>query len=425
MTPSPRSRPEPQWGARRILYIDFAPEPGGSIQSLLLLLRHLPRQDYEPLVLLAPAVARLPAWAELDLPVFSYDAGQGTAIPFRAGTRQVRVSATAARVRDHPWLGPIWQSGSIGRRLWYRTRHTARFIAEIIDQQRIDLVHLNDALPLAEPGILAAWRRHRPSIVTVRSFTPLDPFHRLLSRLPAVGVFTSAALRQDQHRQGARFRRERIIANAIDLSQYAPPSDLAALRAEVRAELGLSPTARIAIVVGRIMRRKGVDAFIQAIAAARSNHPDLIGLIVGPVDRLETGLDDDLRKLAQDSGIADRIHFAGYRADIPRLLLASDLLCFVPTDPEPFGRTLIEGMAAGLPVIGARNGAIPDILIEGETGLLVPPAAPPALAAALHTLLADPASAQSMGQAGRCRAAAHFSIARQIADLCALYAEIR
>ncbi len=425
MTPSPPLSAQPRSGARRrLLYIDFAPEPGGSIQSLLLLLRHLPRQDYDPLVLLAPTVALLPAWADLDLPVFSYDAGQGAAIPFRPRTTQIRASATTVAIRRRRWLGPIWQTGSIGRRLWYRTRHTARFIAHIIAQQHIDLVHLNDALPLAEPGLLAAWRCHRPSIVTVRSFTPLDSFHRLLSRLPAAGVFTSEALRQDQHRQGARFRRERIIANAIDLSQYAPAFD-PALRAEVRTELGLPHTARIAILVGRIMRRKGVDTFIEAIATIVAAQPDLIGLIVGQVDRLETGLDDELRELARGLGIADRLHFTGHRADIPRLLLASDLLCFIPTEPEPFGRTLIEGMAAGLPVIGARNGAIPDIIVEGETGLLVPPADPAAVASALHTLLADPALMQNMGQAGRRRAAAHFNITRQIADLCALYEEIR
>jgi glycosyltransferase involved in cell wall biosynthesis len=393
----------------RLLYVDFAPEPGGSIQSLLLLLRHLDRDRFDPLVLLSPAVAQLPAIVELGLPVFGYDAGQGTAIP-RRGAREGGGGAGTQKGRLRQWV-------SIARRLWLRTRQTAGFIAHLIDQHQVDLVHLNDALPLAEAGILAAWRRHRPSLVTVRSFTPLDPFHRLISPLPALGIVTSAALGADQIRQGARFRRQIILANAIDLAPYAAPPD----RSGVRAELGLPPGARLAAVVGRLMRRKGIDTFIRALAQAAAEFPDLHGLIVGQPDFLEPEIESELRGLAEEMGAAGRLHFTGYREDIPRLLLAADLLCFVPAQPEPFGRTVIEAMAAGLPVITAATGALPDLVSEGKTGLLVPPADPAALAAALRRLLAAPGLAAEMGQAGRSRASERFGIEQQAAALAAIY----
>lgn len=404
----------------RFLYVDFAPAPGGSVQSLLLLLQHLPRQLYEPLVLVSPTVASLPAVRALGLSVFSYDAGQGTAVSFRVATGKMRASAAAGRVRTSRGLGMLWRWGSTGRRLWYRARPAAAFVSHLITEHQVDVVHLNDALPLAEPGILAAWRSGRPSIVTVRSFTPLDSVHRRLSRLPAAGIFTAEVLRLDQHRQGARFRREEIIPNAIDPAPYAQPPDPAG----VRAEFHLPAQARIAIVAGRLMRRKGLDVFIQALAHLLPAHPDLYGLIVGEVDPREAGLKEELLGLAEGLGVAGQIRFTGYRDDVPRLLQASDLLCFVPTAPEPFGRTLIEAMAAGLPVIGGNNGGIPEIVCEGETGLLVPPSDPSAQARAMQRLLDQPDLAQALGRAGRYRVADRYSIAGQVDQLTALYETI-
>ena len=401
----------------RILYVDFAPSPGGSIQSLLHVLRHLPRQRYHPTILLSPTVAALPAVQTLGLPIFSYDARQGEASSFSDSAQHVRQSSTAGWLREHRWLGRPWRWGSASRRLWLRTRHTAAFIASVIEDQKIDLVHLNDAIPLAEPGILAAYWRRRPSIVTVRSYHQLDDVHRLISRLPAAGILISNAVQQDQHAQGVRFRREHIIANAIDLTQF----EQSASRLEVRNEFGLKPDARIAIVVGRIMRRKGLDVFIRAMAQVVQQQPETHGLIVGGVDIAEAGLDEELQALAAQLGIAEHIHFTGHRTDIPRLLLASDLLCFVPTQAEPFGRTLIEGMAAGLPVIGARSGAIPDIIVAGETGLLVLPGDADAQADAIIQLFANPEQARVMGAAGKRLAAAKYSIEHQINQLTELY----
>ncbi len=404
----------------RILYVDFAPSAGGSVRSLIQILDSLPHDRYEPYALLSPSVSELPEIAALDIPIMVYDAGQGMAIPFRSGTQQVRSNQPASWLRDQRWLGTPWRWGSITRRIWLRSRHTAAFIASVINDNAIDLIHMNDAIPLAEPGILAARWCKKPSLVTVRSFGTLDHLHhRLCGWIDAV-VFTSKPLREEQLAQGVQFRRERIIPNAIDLRQF----ELVADRAGVRAELGLAEDVPLVTVVGRIMQRKGLDIFIRAMVDVVARHADAHGLIVGDVEITDVGLDSELRRLAEDLGICDHIHFSGYRSDVPRLLLASDLLCFVPTVAEPFGRTLIEGMAAGLPAVGANSGAIPDILADGETGLLVPPADPYAQAVAIDTLLADPERARAMGNAGRCRVAERYSIEHQVDKLSDLYDEI-
>ena len=292
---------QPAMPRPRLLFIDFAPLPGGSIQSLFLLLQHLPRNEFDPVVLLSPAVAALPATQALDLPIVAYDAGQGTMIPFGTATARLHDHRSSATLRDHRWFGSFWRWGSIGRRLWSRSRHTASFINALIERSNPDLVHLNDALPLAEPGILAAWRQRRPSVVLVRSFTPLDAFHRLISRLPAAGIFTSTALQRRSDAQGVAFRRELIVPNAVDLAQFGgagfrvPGSEF-----RVRKEFDLPPEAQIVIVVGRIMQRKGLDVFIRAMAVARATMPQLHGLIIGSEDHTEPGLLAELRRTGSD-----------------------------------------------------------------------------------------------------------------------------
>lgn len=404
----------------RVLFVDFAPTAGGSIQSLRQILVHLPRQRYQPLALLSPAVMADPVMQGLDVPLFGYDAGQGRPLPAAAATAAVQQSALAGRWRQHPWLGGLWRTGSLLRRLRGKTLPAARAIARLIDAEEVDLVHLNDALPLAEPGILAAWWKRRPSVVLVRSFARVDRFQALISRLPAAGIVTSEVLREDQVRQKTRFKRVFTLPNAVDLAAYRQQPD----REGVRRDCGLPDDAIIVIVVGRLMRRKGLDVFIRALAQLAPRHPRLHGLIVGGEEISERGLQAELAQLAAELEIAGRVHFSGPRHDVPRLLLASDIASFVPTEPEPFGRVIIEAMAAGLPVIGANHGAIPDIIRAEETGLLVPATDPTALAAALETLLTQPALARRMGEAGRRRVAAHYSITQQMQQLCAIYDEI-
>ncbi|MCO6453222.1 MAG: glycosyltransferase family 4 protein [Caldilineales bacterium] len=405
---------------RKILFVDFAPLPGGSVQSLFLLVKHLPLDKYQPVLLLSPTVAALPEAQALSMPIIALDAGQGRPHPGGRVSGQVRASDAAAAIRQSRYRGALWRTGSIARRLWGRTRPVSAKTARIIRTQQIDLVHLNDSLPLAEPGIVAAWRARRPSIVVSRSFAPLDAVHRRLSRIPAAGVFTSESLRGDVERQGAHFRRPRIVPNAVDLKPYEEMPD----RDGVRAELGLPQDSRIVAVAGRIMRRKGLDVFIKAMAQVCRSHANAYGLIIGEVDQAEEGLDEELMQLAEETGVGERIRLTGYRQDIPRLLLTSDLLCFVPSEPEPFGRTVIEAMAAGLPVVAANSGALPDIVADGETGLVVRPGDAETQAEAIGRLLANLETAASMGQAGRVVAQTRYSVATQVKQMVDLYDEI-
>jgi L-malate glycosyltransferase len=127
-----------------------------------------------------------------------------------------------------------------------------------------------------------------------------------------------------------------------------------------------------------------------------------------------------LEALSRRLGIADRVIFAGYQQNVASFLTAMDVLC-VPSLNEPLGLVIMEGLFAGLPVVGTRVGGTPEIITDGETGYLVPVHAPRELARRVCQVLADPALAKQMGDAGRARATKLFSVDRMVQEMESLY----
>ncbi|MFI5707112.1 glycosyltransferase [Kribbella sp. NPDC051620] len=160
--------------------------------------------------------------------------------------------------------------------------------------------------------------------------------------------------------------------------------------------------------LGRLVERKGVDTVIAALAELPTAELVIAG---GPV----TGFDDDhevrrLRAEADRLGLTDRVRLVGpvSRAELPGLLRSADVVACTPWY-EPFGIVPLEAMACGRPVVGSAVGGLLDTVVDGVTGLLVPPRDPAALSTALATLLADPALRQRLGQAGSARVAAKYT----------------
>lgn len=163
------------------------------------------------------------------------------------------------------------------------------------------------------------------------------------------------------------------------------------------------------LVIGRLVPRKGVEDSIRALA-------DIVGadlVIVGGPAADELMLDPEARRLAdlvREMNIADRVTFLGRaaHADLPEIIRSSDLVLAVPWY-EPFGIVPLEAMACGVPVVGTAVGGLLDTVVEGETGLLVPPGRPDVLAAAVNSLLDSGTRRVAMGLAGRTRAERLYS----------------
>jgi len=187
----------------------------------------------------------------------------------------------------------------------------------------------------------------------------------------------------------------------------APP------RAEARARLGLSPEAYVIAGVGRLVPVKGFDLLVTALAQVAARVPSAHVLLIG------SGAEHDaLQARAAALGVADRLHITGSVTDVTGRLAAADVLA-APSRNEGMGRVIVEAMALGLPVVGARVGGIADV-IDAECGLLVPPDDASALADALLELALDEARRTKLGAAARPRAEA-FSTTVAADALRALY----
>ena len=185
--------------------------------------------------------------------------------------------------------------------------------------------------------------------------------------------------------------------------------------ADVRAELGVPADTPLVGVVGRLTEQKGhvylLDAFTGVIQALPAAHL----LVVGDGE-----LRSALERQAARLGLYGSVTFTGRREDVPRIMMALDVLV-MPSLWEGFGLVLLEAMAAAKPVVASRVSAIPEIVVEGETGLLVPPKDPENLSRALLALLRDLARAREMGQRGRQRLEQQFTVARMVEQTQAVY----
>jgi glycosyltransferase involved in cell wall biosynthesis len=199
-----------------------------------------------------------------------------------------------------------------------------------------------------------------------------------------------------------------------------PPVTRALERAgqRIRAELGVGPDELLVGKVGRLALQKGQRHLIAAMPLLLERVPFARLVIAGGGD-----LEEYLRDLASEAGVADRVHVLGPRKDVSALMHAIDVFA-MPSIWEGFGLVLLEAMAAGRPIVASRVATIPEVVVDGETGLLVPAGDSVALADALARLAHDPALARRLGEAGRERLRQHFSIEKMVGDTELLYREL-
>jgi glycosyltransferase involved in cell wall biosynthesis len=190
-----------------------------------------------------------------------------------------------------------------------------------------------------------------------------------------------------------------VIFNAVERRAPGARPSL-----EIRRELGLRPDSRVVGTLGRLETQKGIRYLLSAVPAVLERHPDTEFVVVG-----DGPLRGELEALSRRLGVDGVVRFAGWREDVPEILGILDVFCLASLW-ETFGLVLAEAMFVSLPVVATRVDAIPEVVADNETGLLVPPRDPAALAAGISKLLADPALARTMGLAGFERASSMFSL---------------
>jgi glycosyltransferase involved in cell wall biosynthesis len=204
------------------------------------------------------------------------------------------------------------------------------------------------------------------------------------------------------------------IHSGVDIQQFLHTNGSLA---EKKRSLGLGPKAPLIGFVGWLLPIKGPEYLLQAMDYIWPKQPDTTLVMVGKGD-----LDVDLRAEALRKNVNGNVKFLGWRQDIHELMPVFDIFV-LPSLNEGMGRVLVEALAAGKPVVASRVGGIPDLVHDGETGYLVPPADAKALSDAILKLLKNPDQAKLMGQRGKecCR---QFSLEAMIAKLDNLYSDL-
>jgi phosphatidyl-myo-inositol dimannoside synthase len=200
---------------------------------------------------------------------------------------------------------------------------------------------------------------------------------------------------------------DRIVAIDLgtDPDQFRPDNDRGALRASLGWQ-GLC----VALTVARLVPHKGQDIALRAIAAVVREHPTLRYLVVGDGPNEEA-----LRRLASDLGVADRVAFAGPMSDqdVAEAYATSDIYIGLSRQDgkaiEGFGISFVEASASGLPIIAGDSGGVRSAVRDGETGVVVKPNDPDAVASALRQLLASPDRRKALGRAGRRAVETHYN----------------
>jgi glycosyltransferase involved in cell wall biosynthesis len=265
-------------------------------------------------------------------------------------------------------------------------------MAEVIRRGGYDVVHTHLSTSSVN-GALAARLARVPCVATVHGMSGKLSF-AAANHLIAV----SNGVKSHLVKQGVSPSKVSVVYNGVDVR----PARLD--REESRRLLGIPENVPVVGTVARITALKGIEDALYAVAAMRIRYPELRYLVVGEGDALPAA-----RELARSLRIEDAVDFVGFRTDIDVCLAAMDLFLF-PTHKEAMGIALVEAMAAGLPAVATEVGGIPEV-VTPQTGILVPPHDPPALADAALQLLSDPVRMFESGQAAKRRAEEVFSTA--------------
>lgn len=236
-------------------------------------------------------------------------------------------------------------------------------------------------------------------------------------------VVNAGAIRDWLVGQGYEPEKIAVIRNGLDLSRYGARSDGLALR----REFWIPPHVPLVVMLSRINPQKGIDQFLEAAAIIRRRCPKAHFLVVGEafintdgVFRPDEAYRSELQQRAVKLGISDHTRFTGMRSDVTEILGAA-AVSVLPSFSEGISNTLLESMAAGAPVVATRVGGTPEIIVDGEHGLLVQPGDSRALAGAICAVLEQPLLATHLSHEARRRVEAEFSFDNMVRETESLY----
>jgi glycosyltransferase involved in cell wall biosynthesis len=352
----------------RVLYVLTTLEIGGAERSLLEVVRRLDRDRVDPIICsLISGGALRSAFTSLDIPVVELDVRPGLAETRGARILRVMLGCRPAIIHSRLILSNLW------------ARLGVLVGAKVICEER---------------GLA----NDRPPLMSV--------LNRVSQRLCSMNLANSEAVAaRMRSRDRIGNRRLRVIYGGVDCARFAPSTE---------------PSARMfdLVTTTRLEAYKGTLDLIAALQLVREHRPETRLSVVGDGSQRAA-----VEQFADRHGLSQAITFWGEQSDVPARLREGRIFV-LSSHEEGLPNAVIEAMACALPVVATRVGGTPEIVRDGETGLLVPPQDPSQLAAAILRYLGDPRAIASHGAAGLARVRAHFNIESSAAAYQRLYLEL-
>jgi glycosyltransferase involved in cell wall biosynthesis len=373
-------------GPATVLLVHSSSGHYGADRQLLLIASGLDPERYRPLV-------ALPADGAL-------------ATDLRAAGVEVQVRAVSVLRRGLATPGGVAAiSAGVAR--------DAGRLGALVRHRQVALVHSNTSVVLG--GAAAAAVGRIPHVWHVREI--YSRFGRLWPRYRSV-LSTAAALPCVSEPTAAQFRPgdpARVIHDGLAFEPRRAPREAA------RGALGIDASAPVIAVLGRISDWKGQDVLVRALAQPHLRERGTVGLVAGEAWPGADERASSVLALAQELGVTDRLRLLGFRDDVETVFGAADLVAVPSTAPDPLPGSAIEAAAAGCAVIASAHGGLPEIIRDGDTGRLVAPGDPAALARAASELLDDTGQRERLGAAARADVRRRFSADRLLDEIQALY----
>jgi glycosyltransferase involved in cell wall biosynthesis len=354
----------------------------------------------------------------------------------REGAMAEAAAACGADARELAARGYVIHPISFSRRLLSLSHARSLWqLVRLLRKGDYDLVHVHTPVAGVVGRIAARIARVRVVIHTAHGFYFHDRMHPLprwvlvlvektLGRACTDFLFTVSP---EDYRTALRSRIARpeklgcLNSVGVDLAAFdresATPVD--------PASLGLRSGVPVVAFVGRLVKEKGALDLLRAMRRLKEDDVPTQLLIIGsalPMDRAR-GFEREACKLISAGALDNRVHFVGFRSDVPAILRWVDVLV-LPSYREGMPVTILEAMAASKPVVATNVRGCREEVVDGVSGWIVPPADPAALADAIRRVLCDPERARAMGRAGRARAEAEYDQTRVIAEQLAVYREL-
>ncbi|MCX7918583.1 MAG: glycosyltransferase family 4 protein [bacterium] len=384
---------------KRILYINHVGKISGAERVLLNLLSHLDRAKFEPVVIAPSDGTLLSEITKLGIKTYPIK------IPLLVRSYNP--------IRLILYIPNFWK--------------TTAQLKTMIQKEKIDLLHANSFTAMLYSGF-AAKLMHRPIIWHMHDIVTPCWFNRqfigFAGRLATRIIAVSNAVKTRLIELGVSRDKCTVIYNGMDCLQAKQLSQ--EIIQKTKSKLNIPPDAIVISMFGQIAQWKGQHIFISAVKKliSRTQIPVKFLIVGDIIQERERGYKQCLEQLVKQLDLQSVVIFTGYRTDISILMQMTDIIVHSSIMPDPLPTVLFEAMLYWKPVVASNVGGVPEIVVDNETGILVPPNDVEALATAIQTLLNCPELRKIFGEQGRNRLEQHFNIQQNVAAIETCYRQL-